>query len=284
MVHKLQQDLKQLGLYSGSIDGSYGPMTRSAVRAFQSKYGLVVDGSAGPRTLAKLMEVLKPTPKTYNELWLNKQTKVVSIPLSSVTMRIMANKRQSVRNFMRGSINKPLLAFNGGFFVTSSGRHLNYLKSDGVTLTQGVYSKYAMSQFKDGRFDLVGMLWALANDKDKDIANCIGGSPTLVIGGKKHIDPQSNDKNLFHSRHPRLAFGMDSDNLYIIVVHGRNAKKGYVGATINELADICLQLKLTHAINLDGGGSVSVYDSQVKRLDNHTENRSVASIVALYER
>lgn len=49
-VRKLQQTLKQLGYYSGSVDGSYGSGTTSAVQAFQRANDLTVDGAAGPAT------------------------------------------------------------------------------------------------------------------------------------------------------------------------------------------------------------------------------------------
>lgn len=40
-----------------TADGIYGPATTRAVRDFQARHGLVVDGDAGPKTLALLPEV-----------------------------------------------------------------------------------------------------------------------------------------------------------------------------------------------------------------------------------
>ena len=50
-VKQIQTKLKNWGYYSGSIDGVYGSATEAAVRAFQKKNGLTVDGKAGPQTL-----------------------------------------------------------------------------------------------------------------------------------------------------------------------------------------------------------------------------------------
>ena len=49
-VRTLQKRLKDLGFYSGSVDGSYGESTEVAVMAFQLLNNLTVDGKAGPAT------------------------------------------------------------------------------------------------------------------------------------------------------------------------------------------------------------------------------------------
>ena len=53
-VKSLQQSLKDLGLYTGSVDGNYGSGTVKAVKAFQKQQGLTQDGVVGSKTLAAL--------------------------------------------------------------------------------------------------------------------------------------------------------------------------------------------------------------------------------------
>lgn len=53
-VRQIQQKLRQLGLYSGSVDGVYGTATQKAVRQFQKNCGITADGIAGPKTLLYL--------------------------------------------------------------------------------------------------------------------------------------------------------------------------------------------------------------------------------------
>ena len=53
-VINIQNRLSAWGYYRGGIDGIYGYLTYSAVRDFQVKNGLTVDGIAGPETLAAL--------------------------------------------------------------------------------------------------------------------------------------------------------------------------------------------------------------------------------------
>lgn len=53
-VTQIQTKLKRWGYYKGSVDGIYGSQTVSAVKYFQRKNGLSVDGIAGKNTLAAM--------------------------------------------------------------------------------------------------------------------------------------------------------------------------------------------------------------------------------------
>lgn len=53
-VRLVQQKLKSLGYYKGSVDGIYGVQTKNAVTAFQRNCGITADGIAGPKTLKYL--------------------------------------------------------------------------------------------------------------------------------------------------------------------------------------------------------------------------------------
>lgn len=63
-----QQLLKDLGFYTGQVDGKAGPLTRDAVKAFQKKNGLAADGLWGPKTEAAARKAksapVTPEPKT----------------------------------------------------------------------------------------------------------------------------------------------------------------------------------------------------------------------------
>ena len=50
-VRTIQEKLKRWGYYTGNIDGIYGSQTTAAVKSFQRKNGLTVDGIAGTNTL-----------------------------------------------------------------------------------------------------------------------------------------------------------------------------------------------------------------------------------------
>lgn len=67
-VREMQQRLKELGYYSGDVDGAFGGGTEEAVRLFQSQGGLEVDGVAAQKTFALLYSgqaktvTVTPTP------------------------------------------------------------------------------------------------------------------------------------------------------------------------------------------------------------------------------
>ena len=54
-VKALQILLNGYGFSCGSVDGSFGPATLAAVKAYQKANGLTVDGSVGPATWTKLL-------------------------------------------------------------------------------------------------------------------------------------------------------------------------------------------------------------------------------------
>lgn len=50
-VRVLQGDLAQFGLYTGNIDGIFGPETAATLRTFQSRHGMAATGVLNPTTL-----------------------------------------------------------------------------------------------------------------------------------------------------------------------------------------------------------------------------------------
>lgn len=58
----VQEKLAQLGFYRGAIDGLNGPLTKAAVRAFQTEYGLGADGVVGLQTVQRLAYWTNPSP------------------------------------------------------------------------------------------------------------------------------------------------------------------------------------------------------------------------------
>jgi len=59
-------------------------------------------------------------------------------------------------------------------------------------------------------------------------------------------------------RHPRSAIGWDARHLYLVEVDGRQENLS-VGMTVEELAGHMARLGCSDAMNLDGGGSATLW-------------------------
>jgi len=64
-VYELQGRLKYLGFYKGKIDGKFGWSTYWAIRNFQYKFGMKIDGVAGSKTKYMLWKATKNWRSSY---------------------------------------------------------------------------------------------------------------------------------------------------------------------------------------------------------------------------
>jgi hypothetical protein len=85
------------------------------------------------------------------------------------------------------------------------------------------------------------------------IQTAIGGGPALIHGQK--INP--NLGGFLRRRDPRTALGWNKKHFFLVVVDGR--QKNSVGMTFSELATFMLNKGCDEAINLDGGGSATLW-------------------------
>ena len=67
-IERIQAALAARGHFAGALDGRYGPLTRAAIRAFESKSGMFVTGLATRELLAKLMNDNRTAPATTSSL------------------------------------------------------------------------------------------------------------------------------------------------------------------------------------------------------------------------
>lgn len=89
----------------------------------------------------------------------------------------------------------------------------------------------------------------------------IGGGPLLVHQRRPVPIEVPDDENYQTSsmleQHPRSAFGWSRDHLFLVTVDGR--QRGSIGMTLEELSDYLIGLGCDEAINLDGGGSATLW-------------------------
>ncbi|MFN6962272.1 MAG: phosphodiester glycosidase family protein [Pyrinomonadaceae bacterium] len=94
-------------------------------------------------------------------------------------------------------------------------------------------------------------------DERSDITN---GIPRLIRGGKIDITwkEEKTSRSFVETRHPRTAVAKLRDGKFLMItVDGRSESSGGIG--LQQLAEFLLEMGATDAINLDGGGSTTMY-------------------------
>jgi hypothetical protein len=90
----------------------------------------------------------------------------------------------------------------------------------------------------------------------------LSGGPSLVQNGKRQkVRSSPEDPYEFSSmleRHPRTAFGWNKQCYFLVQVDGRQRDLS-VGMTLDELSGWLVKLGCEEALNLDGGGSSSLW-------------------------
>lgn len=169
--------------------------------------------------------------------------------------------------------NDGIVAINGGYFSNNSS--VSLLISDGEIIASG-----PSQGISRGAFGLVNkkpeIVWPYVTDEGvfiydhpasphrhteennaaRWLANqAVGGGPILIKSGKISVSSKEEGFGGSHlARHPRSAIGyIDENTLIMIVVDGR--QEASVGVTLDELAEIMLDIGCIEALNLDGGGS-----------------------------
>ena len=101
--------------------------------------------------------------------------------------------------------------------------------------------------------------------------SALAAGPVLIDGGK--VVEYTSGSSFYTRRHPRTLIGKRADGTVVMaVIDGRFKGQGD-GATIAETAYIARQLGLTEALNLDGGGSSTLWTAQEGVLNHPYDNR-----------
>lgn len=82
--------------------------------------------------------------------------------------------------------------------------------------------------------------------------------PLLLKDGTISPNVENISNNVINNRHPRTVVGTDGGRVMWVVIDGRSNMHS-VGTTIEETRAICQRLGMKTALNLDGGGSSSLW-------------------------
>lgn len=160
-----------------------------------------------------------------------------------------------------------LAAVNGSYFDMDLGNPICYLRIRGQQMGENTpqkgdsvhrkYYQHATLTLRDGRPRLCvpdsNRMWECGMSD----SNIMTAGPMLVRHGK--LVPQRDDRSFVTRRHNRTALGIRPDGTTLLVVADGRFKDHAEGLTLPELELVMRWLGCREAINLDGGGSSTMY-------------------------
>lgn len=158
-------------------------------------------------------------------------------------------------------------AVNGSFFDMDKGNPICYLRIDGLRVGENTpgrgdsinrkYYQYASIALSNGRPTLVipdsSRIW----EDGMEFGDIMTAGPMLLKDGSATY--QRDDRTFVTHRHNRTALGIKDDGTMLLLVADGRFKRQAEGLTLPELQRIMRWLGCTDAINLDGGGSTTMY-------------------------
>lgn len=192
-----------------------------------------------------------------------------------------------------------LAAVNGSFFKfnyqhnTVDYNSVDYIRKKNQKLAPNTYTSSKRSMHQRGALAIYdGELYILLADKVKDWEKYIQASEIITTGPALRIDSQDvplEKSSFYTARHPRTAVAKkENGNILFFTVDGRS--KESAGMSLAELQNTLKWIGAAYVINLDGGGSTTMYvkgasgngvvnhPSDNKKFDNQGA-RKVANIV-----
>lgn len=190
-----------------------------------------------------------------------------------------------------------MAALNGTFFDIANGGSVDYIKSDGKVINENRLGKNG-NRARHQRSALVinkGKITIAKWDETPNWEKSLVGEDIMVSGPLLILD-QIHEKldpdNAFNkTRHPRTAVAIAKNKrILFITVDGRNINSA--GMSLFELTKMMGWLNADDAINLDGGGSTTLWINNYQEngivnfpTDNkkwdHKGQRKVANVVLL---
>jgi hypothetical protein len=170
---------------------------------------------------------------------------------------------------------------NNGYIISAIGKNVDRLRSYNLADTVSYYFPQVCCGLSTSKWD--------SNDKTMFYEDITNGVPQLIKNGKIDItwEQEKASKSFVETRHPRTAVAKLKDGKFLMVtVDGRSESSGGIG--LYDLAALLLEFGATDAMNLDGGGSTTMFlDGKVVNTPSDREGErkvSDAIIVTLRNR
>lgn len=169
-----------------------------------------------------------------------------------------------------GKEHNALAAINGTFFDVANGGSVDFIKIDGVIIKQNVLDKNG-NRARHQKAAIVidhGKLSLKKWDNSPNWENTLTEKDVMLSGPLLTLNQRNEEldtTSFTKARHPRSAVGIKPNgNIILLTVDGR--QENSAGMSLYELTSLMRWLGCSSSINLDGGGSTTLWVS------SHTEN------------
>lgn len=175
---------------------------------------------------------------------------------------VEAEAEELKRTSAFGEEHGAIAALNGTFFDMKNGGSVDYIRLNGAVFNQNRLPKNGMrarhqkaAVVIDGRKVRIEQ-W----DGSDDWEQRLPGEDVLLTGPlllKDHRLAPLDSAKFSTARHPRTAIAIKGNKVLFITVDGRHEKAA--GMSLYELAAFLKWIKAEDAVNLDGGGSTTMW-------------------------
>jgi exopolysaccharide biosynthesis protein len=178
-------------------------------------------------------------------------------------LSILYNPKKNLKTSTQASEAGAIAAVNAGFFNIKDGGSATYIKVNGMVVDSDTASKWKRLQNMngsvvidtDGDVHIISVMDNSYYDSEEAYRDALITGPLLVHDKAKATLPQTS---LVIARHPRSSVGtIGKHKVILLTLDGRTDQAS--GMTLLQLADLMLLLNCTDAVNLDGGGSTTMY-------------------------
>jgi exopolysaccharide biosynthesis protein len=215
---------------------------------------------------------------------------------NSPVFEIGASQKELKTTPTFGTENNAIAVINGTFFDVKNGGSVDFIKVNGQVINSTRLEKNdsrarhqkAAIVIENGKLTL--KKWDNTSNWEENLAekNVMLSGPLLTFN---HVDEALDTAAFNRLRHPRSAIGIKPNGrIILLTVDGR--QENSAGLSLFELTKVMRWLGCTSAINLDGGGSTTLwvsnasengivnYPSDNKKWD-HEGARKVANVILL---
>jgi hypothetical protein len=155
------------------------------------------------------------------------------------------------------------------------------IRPDSLVLSIGPKLAQRLPTFSTGAH--VGINLSVSPDLS-NIQTALGGGPALVKNGKNLQQQQTGKTDSLRQRNPRTVIGWNDREFFMVVVDGRKPDLS-VGMTFQELAALMMRLGCKEAMNLDGGGSTTMWlEGKIVNHPSDKFERHVANTLVLLQK